>query len=56
MSTPQKPSQEPELREPPSRDDLPTLDDLFEQADKLREAVQNHTQALGEPWTKGKGQ
>ncbi|MFF4281591.1 hypothetical protein ACFY0Z_22785 [Streptomyces kronopolitis] len=56
MSTPQKSPEEPELEKPPSRDDLPTLEDLFEQADKLREAVQNHTQALRGPWPKGKAQ
>ncbi|GLW17881.1 hypothetical protein Stsp01_46240 [Streptomyces sp. NBRC 13847] len=54
MSTPQKSPEEPEPEKPPSRDDLPTLEDLFEQADMLREAVQNHTQALRGPWPKGK--
>lgn len=49
MSTPQEAPPTPELSKPPSGDDRPTLEDLFKQAAQLRQAVQNHTQALDKP-------
>ncbi|MEU5210186.1 hypothetical protein [Streptomyces sp. NPDC020742] len=56
MSTPQEAPQQGNPSTPPSADERPTLEELFEQAAQLRAKVQNHTEALGEPWAKRNSQ